>query len=81
MRPVSARWAYSLSLGAERAAVIPTTAVCFVAATSATPTGSGPKGAYSQSSGLYAFRQARSTDLCFGVAASSRTARPQAEWP
>ena len=56
----------------------PTTALCFVAATSATWTGSGPKGTYSQSSGLYAFRQARSTGLCIGVAASSRATRPQA---
>ena len=40
-----------------------------------------PQGAYSQSSGLYAFRQARSTGLCIGVAASSRATRPQAEWP
>ena len=62
---VSAAWAYCLSLVAYPAAVNLTTAVCVVAATSAVSTGSGRRGAYSQSSGLYAFRQARSTNLCF----------------
>ena len=37
-----------------------------------------PQGAYSQSSGLYAVRQARRTGLCIGVAASSPASRPQA---